>query len=341
VLAIVLVVIAIDAARSITSRRAAGRYGSVALGANALHFTLDLVGSVAVGLGLILVRDGQPRADSVAALLVAALVLVSAGRLMRRNIQVLMDSAPADSAQSAARKAIEGVEATVSLQRLRMREAGGRHFADVIVGVEPDAALAHGHAVASAIEQAIERELPGSDVVVHVEPDLALGPLRQRATAAALEVTNVREVHNVTVLSVGDGIELTLHMKVPGDLTLKDAHSIASEVETAILNSVPEVTRVQTHIEPLGQDVPRHAARAKGLDEQRVAVTTVVRELTGKAPKELRFRQTDQGLLAFLTLVLDAGTTLVDAHAKASEIEQRVRAEHPEIADILIHTEPE
>jgi cation diffusion facilitator family transporter len=341
VLAVVLVVIAIDATRSITSRRAAGRYGSVALSANALHFSLDLVGSAAVGIGLILVRDGQPRADSVAALLVAALVLVSAGRLMRRNIQVLMDSAPADSAQSAARKAIEGIEATVSLQRLRMREAGGRHFADVIVGVEPDAALAHGHAVASAIEQAIERELPGSDVVVHVEPNLALGPLRQRATAAALEITNVREVHNVAVLSVGDGTELALHMKVPGNLTLKDAHNIASEVETAILTSVPEVTRVQTHIEPLGEDAPQHAARARGLEEERVAVATVVRELTAKEPKELRFRQTEQGLLAFLTLVLDADTTLVDAHAKASEIEQRVRAEHPEIADILIHTEPD
>jgi cation diffusion facilitator family transporter len=341
VLAVVLVVIAIDATRSITSRRAAGRYGSVALSANALHFTLDLVGSAAVGVGLILVREGQPQADSIAALLVAALVLVTAGRLMRRNIQVLMDSAPTDSAQSAARKAIEGVEASVSLQRLRMREAGGRHFADVVVGVEPDAALAHGHAVASAIEQAIERELPGSDVVVHVEPNLALGALRQRATAAALEITNVREVHNVTVLRVGEGTELALHMKVHGGLTLKDAHTIASEVESTILASVPEVTRVQTHIEPLGEDAPLRAARARGLEEERAAVAAVVRELTGKEPRELRFRQTEQGLLAFLTLMLDADTTLVDAHARASEIEQLVRAEHPDIADILIHTEPE
>jgi divalent metal cation (Fe/Co/Zn/Cd) transporter len=33
-------------------------------------------------------------------------------------------------------------------------------------------------------------------------------------------------------------------------------------------------------------------------------------------------------------------TTLESAHGLASEIEQRVRAEHPGIADVVIHTEP-
>jgi cation diffusion facilitator family transporter len=174
VLAVVGTVIAIDAARALASRREAIRSHSAALSANALHFTLDLVGSVAVLVGLVLVRAGYPQADSIAALLVAVLVLFSAGRLMRGNIQVLMDSAPGIAAENTARAAIESIEQTISLRRLRMREAGGRHFADVVVGVEPDADLAQGHAVASAIEAAIERALPGSDVVVHVEPDAQL-----------------------------------------------------------------------------------------------------------------------------------------------------------------------
>jgi cation diffusion facilitator family transporter len=341
VLLVVGVVIVIDAARSLTARRAGRRLHSPALSANALHFMLDLVGSVAVLVGLVLVRAGYTRADSIAALLVAALVLFSAGRLMRRNILVLMDSAPNEAAQDTAREAIEGIDETVSLRRLRMREAGGRHFADVVVGVEPDAGLAHGHAVASAIEQAIERELPGSDVVVHVEPDGELGPLRQRATAAALAVANVREVHNVTALHVGERIEVALHMKVPSDLSLRAAHDIATEVEAAIRTTVPEVTRVQTHIEPLPEDVATPASPAPGLDQERAAIEEVVLEITGQAPRDLRFRKTDQGLIAFLTLSLGAQMTLVEAHARASEIEQRVHAEHPEIVDILVHTEPD
>ncbi|HVR05479.1 MAG TPA: cation diffusion facilitator family transporter, partial [Solirubrobacteraceae bacterium] len=141
VLTVVVAVIAIDAARTLSSRRAARRANSAALGANALHFALDMAGSAAVLVGLLLVRAGYQGADAVAALLVAALVLFSAGRLMRASVRVLMDSAPSDAAQAQVRRAIEGLEETVSLRRLRMREAGGQHFADVVVGIEPDAGV--------------------------------------------------------------------------------------------------------------------------------------------------------------------------------------------------------
>jgi cation diffusion facilitator family transporter len=174
--AVLLVVIVIDSLRSIVSRRGAHKYDSAALGANALHFTLDLVGSLAVLIGLVFVRAGYPQADSIAALLVAVITLLAAGRLMRRSVTVLMDSASGYPVESRARAAIEALPQDVNLRRLRMREVGGRHFADIVVGVTPTADLPHSHAIASAIELAIERELPGSDVVVHVEPDQSLRP---------------------------------------------------------------------------------------------------------------------------------------------------------------------
>ncbi len=170
-LAVAGVAIVLDAGRFMSSNRVAKREGSAALEANALHFALDMVGSAAVLLGLLLVRAGDQGADAVAALLVAGLVLFSAGRVMRRNVQVLMDRVPVSGAQETAREAIESVHGAVSLRRLRMREAGGRHFADVIVTVAPGTNVETGHEIASAIEHAIEQALPGSDVVVHVEPD--------------------------------------------------------------------------------------------------------------------------------------------------------------------------
>ena len=65
-----------------------------------------------------------------------------------------------------------------------------------------------------------------------------------------------------------------------------------------------------------------------------------MRELTGSRPRALRFLRTDAGLVAFLTLGLDGGTSLDDAHTRASEIEARIRLEAPEIADVIVHTEP-
>src|SRR5438552_1497170 len=195
--------------------------------------TTDLLGSSAVLVGLLLVRGGYRRADSAAALFVGVLVVAAAVRLMKRNVDVLMDRAPAE-AEAAARAAIAGVEPEVGLRRLRMRQAGGRSFADVVITVPPDAPVGQGHEAADRVEAAVHEALPGSDVVVHVEPREDEIAIRERTHAAALAVPGVREVHNVTVLEVAGRTEVSLHLKLPGDLSLEDAHNVASEVERAI-----------------------------------------------------------------------------------------------------------
>jgi cation diffusion facilitator family transporter len=335
-LAVIGFVIVVDATRMSVSWRAARRLHSPALESNALHFGSDLAGSVAVLLGLVLVRQGVERADSLAALFVAALVLLAAARLIRANVDVLMDRVPAE-AEASARAAIAGLEPAVDLRRLRMREAGGRQFADVVIRVPPEAPVGLGHETADRVEDAVQAALPGSDVVVHVEPREVSG-LLERVQTAAQSVPRVREVHNVSVLDVDGRIEASLHLKLPGDLPLAEAHEIAEELERAICRRVPEVERVQTHLEPLAVDT--EIRRVDEADEERLLVTRIVRDALGRDPRELRFLQTDGGLVAFLTLGLDPAGPLSDAHASASEIEARIRSERPEIADVIVHTEP-
>src|SRR3989454_3417369 len=261
-LAVVGIVIVIDLGRAVVSQRAARRYVSPALQSNALHFFGDLAGSSAVLIGLVLARAGYRDADSIAALFVAALVLLAASRLMKRNVDVLMDRAPAD-AQLAARRAIAGVEPPVNLRRLRLRQAAGRHFVDVVIGVPPGAAVAQGHAAADAVEDAVGRALPEADVVVHVEPeDESRAVLRERVQAAALHVPRVREIHNVNVITVDGRTEISLHLKLPGALSLDEAHAVAEEVEQAILGALPQVDSVRTHLEPLAEVAEAHRPAA-------------------------------------------------------------------------------
>jgi divalent metal cation (Fe/Co/Zn/Cd) transporter len=333
VLAVALLVIAIDASRATVSWRASRRYQSAALASNALHFAGDLAGSLAVLVGLLIARAGYPNGDSVAALFVAVLVLAAASRLMRSNIDVLMDRVPPD-AEAAAHAAIAGLSPSVELRRLRMRHAGGRQFADVVIGVSPTDAVGQGHAAADAVEEALERALPGSDVVVHVEP-LEDAGVRERAHAAALTVPGVREIHNLALVHLAGRLELSLHLKLPGDVTLEAAHDVAEQLERAILDSVPELDAVQTHLEPLTETAE---AREERVDSE--AVERIVRQATGRPPRELRFLRTEVGLVAFLTLGLDGGCRLEEAHAQASEIEELIRREQPEIADVIVHTEP-
>jgi len=328
------IVICVDFSRMLVSLRAGRRYGSAALQANAVHFASDLAGSVAVLGGLLGVRAGWKEADSAAALFVALLVLAAAARLMRRNVDVLMDRVPSE-AHAIASRAIRALEPPVQLRRLRMRQAGGRQFADVVIGVPPGAAVGQGHAAADAVEAAVHEALPQSDVVVHVEPQEDEAALRERALAAAQHVAQVREIHNLSVLRTDDGAQVSLHLKLPADLSLEDAHAAASEVEREITESVPEVTSVLTHLEPLAEP-----ARGTTVERDTGFVEEIVRDATGAAPRELRFLETDEGLVAFVTLGLDPATTLADAHRRASEVEERIRQERPEIADVIVHTEP-
>jgi divalent metal cation (Fe/Co/Zn/Cd) transporter len=253
---------------------------------------------------------------------------------VRWNVDVLMDRTPIE-AEGAARRAIRAIEPAIELRRLRMREAAGRHFADVVIGVSPGAAVGQGHAAADAVEAAVQEAVPGTDVVVHVEPGDEAA-LRERALAAALGVPRVREVHNVSVLTVGGRTEVSLHLKLPGELPLEEAHEVASRVEEAIAEELGGIDSVQTHLEPLAE-----VSRGREARIDRDSVLAVVRAATGREPRGLRVLSTDEGLVLFLTLGIDPAASLAEAHALASEVEARIREARPEIADVIVHTEPE
>jgi cation diffusion facilitator family transporter len=330
----IALVLAIDASRTMVSLRGARLYRSDALLANALHFGSDFVGTIAVLAGLVAAALGFPAGDSIAALFVSGLVVAAAVRLAGRNVDVLMDRSPEDETRIAQR-AIARLEPPVELRRLRLRRAGGEHFADVVIGVTPGAAIGQGHAAADRVEDALHDALPGIDVVVHVEPQGAEAAIRERVLAAALTVSHVREIHNLTVLDVDGSIEVSLHVKLPGELPLDRAHEIAEQVEAAILAQVSEVRSVQTHLEPISE-----TASGEEVDVDTAAIEAAVREETGADPRELRFVRTDDGIVVFLTLGLPTAGSLADAHGQASAIEKRVRRAVPTIADVVVHTEP-
>src|SRR5262249_19209515 len=206
--------------------------------------------------------------------------------------------------------------------------------------VSPEAAVGQGHAAADAVEAALQRTLPEADVVVHVEPRHDEAAVRERAAAAAQRVRRVREIHNLNVVSVDGRLEVSLHLKLPGELSLEDAHAIATEVERAIEDELPEVDSVQTHLEPLAEEAAASMPAAESVAAGRDTIRRAVEDAIGEPPRELRFLDTPDGLVAYLTIGMDPQSPLSRAHAVASKIEQRIREERPEIADVIVHTEP-
>jgi cation diffusion facilitator family transporter len=339
VFVVILVAIGVDASRTTISLRTARRYRSAALRSNAFHFAGDMVGSISVLAGLIAVRAGFEQGDAFAALIVAAIIFGAATRLIFENAQVLMDKVPVE-AESRARRAIEALDADVEVRRLRLRESGGRYFADVVVGVPPGRAVVEGHAAADEIEDAIERALPNSDVVVHVEPRRRGLDLRDRVLAVALADPLVREAHDITIFEHERGrVSVSLHLKLPDDLALAEAHEVAERVEAGIA-AEPGVADVQTHLEPLER--PLHSAGVERPSDRDVAdaVSRFARNHTGRPARSVRVLPSEIGSVVFLTIPVDSNSSLADAHALASELEEGLRREVPELADVVVHTEP-
>jgi len=337
--AVLGVVIAVDASRATVSYRASRRYKSPALAANALHFASDLAGTVAVLVGLVLVSSGQRWADSAAALFVAALVVLAALRLATQSIDVLMDRSAAD-ADERIRQALSQIDEQIEIRRVRVRHAAGRHFVDIVVGVPLDTGVSQAHAVADRIEELVERALGGADVVVHVEPAQAEGSVRERATAAASAIPEVREMHNVRVMRLPKGYELSLHVKLPRELSLEEAHDAVERLEQRVREEVPELRYVHTHIEPLSRTDWASAPDTDDTAVEREAIESAVRRFTGSSPLAVSFRDGEQGRVALVTVSLPGDQPLPSAHRHAGAIEEAVRERCPTLADVIVHTEP-
>jgi cation diffusion facilitator family transporter len=336
--AVLGVAIVVDLGRVIVSLRSARKFRSPALRSNAFHFASDTVGLLAVLAGLLAARAGFRAGDAIAAVIVALILFAAAARLISENARVLMDTAPA-GAEESARAAVAALSPDVKLHRLRVRESGGRYFADVVVSVPPGRAVAAGHAAADEVEEAIEKALPNSDVVVHVEPQRRGLDLRDQVLAIALSEPQVLEAHDVTIFEHGDRVSVSLHLKFSADSSLREAHAVAERIEAKIRELEP-VSDVRTHLEPLERPIaPDESERTH--DEQTVAtIHALVREETGKEARDVRVLPTERGIVVFLTVSVSKRASLAAAHQRASELEEALRKRLPQIDDVVVHTEP-
>ncbi len=349
--AIMAVSIVVDLSRSRALARVARKYHSQALEADALHFSTDVWSSSVVILGLAGVvlakRPGLEwlvKADAVAALGVAAIVVWVTVQLGRRTIGDLLDAIPPALRDDLARAV--RVPGVVDVVRVRVRRSGPEAFADVTLTVEGGTAIGRAHEITDAAEAALHRLLPGADVVVHVEPagvsaGAAAGPVDQAAAVRAVAAGLGFAVHDVRLHDVLNTRSLELHLEVDPSLSVAGAHRQATQLEAALRRAIPALGPIVTHIEPRG-DAAR-AGRAAPEDEGQVLA--VLRELTSDAslhchPHDVAVRRSEGELAVSFHCAVDAGTGITAAHELTERVERELRARLPHVGRVVIHVEP-
>ncbi len=263
---VLIISILINYSRAKVLSRTAKKYESQALEADALHFQSDIYSSLVVIVGLFFVKVGLPVADPIAALGVAALVLYASVELSKRTVDVLLDRAP-NGLEHRVKEVVENIPEVSSISRLRLRKAGNHYFLDMNIRVTKDSSLEKAHRITTQIEEKIASLLPHSDVVVHTEPDEGGGFLREKAEILKKGqdekkiVANILnqhfnefvEFHDLAFTRSGDSRLINLHLVMPKDVKIEDAHRLCDHLEHHIKNRLGE-SKISIHIEPCEGD---------------------------------------------------------------------------------------
>jgi cation diffusion facilitator family transporter len=335
----------VDFWRSRALGRIAAKYDSQALEADALHFSTDIWSSGVVALGLLLVRIGRISgigwmrdADPIAALFVAGVVVYVSWRLARRTIDALLDAAPA-GVRNKIIAAVSKVEGLLEVDRVRIRRAGNRYFADLSIGLSRNVTFQRSEQVADAVTEAVHNVLPDADVVVHSVPRAVTSEnIFDRVRAVATR--NNVNVHDVSVQDLKGRLHVEQHLELDERLSLKEAHDRVTVLEAEIRGEVPEISSILTHIEsePATIEPGDEMVRDAALEKRLKAISAQFPEILDM--HDIQIKRVRGRLYVSCHCTMSDDLPLTRVHDISTQLEIRFKQAAPELFRVLIHPEP-
>lgn len=343
--AVMLFSMCVDRWRSRALGRIASKYDSQALEADALHFSTDIWSAGVVVLGLVLVLLGRSYhidwlrdSDPVAALVVAGVVVSVSWRLARRTIDALLDAAP-PGVRSQIYDAVSRVDGVLEVDRVRIRRAGNRYFADLAVGLARTVTFQRSGQLVSAVTESVRRVLPDANVTVQPLPraqrtENIFDRIRGVATR------NNLNVHDISVQDLAGRLHVEQHVELDERMLLKDAHDQVTELEADMRRDVPEISDILTHIEsePATIERPEELSGDTELEHRLRTVAAQFPEILDV--HEFIFKRVRGRLFLSCHCTLPDDLPLARVHDIQTELEIRFKQDAPELFRVLIHPEP-
>jgi cation diffusion facilitator family transporter len=345
--------ILVDYTRSRNLHRVAELHKSDALEADALHFGTDIWSSAAVLVGLVASFAGEKLhipsleyADPIAALVVASIILWVTWKLAQRVLDSLLDATPPElraAIQSDLMKELQATGGVLGVERLRVRRSGSDYFVDLTLSLPRNVTFQRSEQITFAATEAVQRRLPGADVVIHTVPTAALGESvfdRIRAVAARSNLA----IHDVSVQQFDGALHVEQHLEVPETMSLRQAHEIATQLETEMRKEIPGITSLLTHIESEPATIADKAQMeaSQNLESQLRTTASHFPEIVDV--HEITVTRGHGG--AANSVQVNCHCTLPDdlpmeaVHEIITNFESEFRLDHPQVSRVLIHPEP-
>jgi cation diffusion facilitator family transporter len=337
---VVLVIdIAVNFWRARALHRAARHTQSQALAADALHFASDVLGSIAVLIGLALAGLGFWWGDSAAAVVVAIMIAALGLRLARSTVETLLDRAP-QGASEKARDAIRSVPGAVDVERVRVRMVGPTHFIDAIVQVPRTYPIDRVDEIKRKAQVAVSAALGDADLTFTAVP-VALNNESVRERIMVIARNSGLAIHHVTVHDLGGKLTVSIDLEVDAGMTLAAAHDITQELERNIRDEFGADVEVDTHIEPLEPELPFGTdAAPERIEAITAALSRFATETEIHDIHNVRVRNTEAGEIVNFHCRAVPSMSVIRVHENADAIERALRRAFPTVKRVISHAEP-
>jgi divalent metal cation (Fe/Co/Zn/Cd) transporter len=180
--------------------------------------------------------------------------------------------------------------------------------------------------------------------MVHAEPRAPQGEHLFESIRAVAQRMGLA-VHDVHALQQDGQLFIELHLEVDENLSLREAHRQASELEEEIRKLRDGSTEVNIHIEPLGRHI---ATPDAGISEMK-QLSRAIEEFLNRLPSEfselvnchdVRVRQVEHHILVSCHCTMQSDLPITQIHDVTGALEDRVKEKFPQIYRVTIHPEP-
>ncbi|MDG2244213.1 MAG: cation diffusion facilitator family transporter [Rhodospirillaceae bacterium] len=148
------------------------RTGSVAIGADSLHYTGDLLLNLSVIGALMLSTYGNVGwADPVFAIGIGFFLLWNASKIAHKSVAFLMDHELPEEQRQAIKAVVLKHPKVIDVHELRTRSSGLQVFMQMHMVLDAKLSLLEAHRIADEVEVALMADYPSADIIIHQDPD--------------------------------------------------------------------------------------------------------------------------------------------------------------------------
>jgi divalent metal cation (Fe/Co/Zn/Cd) transporter len=209
---------------------------------------------------------------------------------------------------------------------------------DLEIAGPPTLPLEAAQRLAERVRAAVKERVPALELNVYVASGGDPTRLVERVHAAAARNGAFRDLHDVVVEREADeSLHLSLHAKLPGSISMREATRLARQLESELHAELPEVSRIDLHLEPLEPDL----IYGRAVTDQYSDLTQLIRSIVTADDRivsceDVELSSRGGQITAYVKVTVADDLTLEQAHDIETSLEEKVRQAAPTLQRVVV-----